>query len=67
LACADCHWTPDRRNARKVRQVFGLGTDTVDRLVAADGKPVADFGIADVRPLDATTLKRVLQVIVPAR
>jgi mono/diheme cytochrome c family protein len=65
LACRDCHFTPDRRNASAVRRAVGLGTNTVDRLTTADGKLIADFGIPDARPLDAATLHRILQVIVP--
>lgn len=63
LACRDCHFTPDRRNATTVRRAFGLGTNTVDRLTT-DGRTVADFGVPDARPLDAATLHRILQVIV---
>jgi hypothetical protein len=65
LACRDCHFTPDRRNASAVRRAVGLGTNIVDRLTTADGKLIADFGIPDARPLDAATLHRILQVIVP--
>ena len=56
---------PDRRNATRVRRAVGLGTNTVDRLTTTDGKPIADFGVPDARPLDAATLHRILQVIVP--
>jgi hypothetical protein len=65
LACHDCHFTPDRHNATRVRRAIGLGTNSFDRLTTVGGNPVADFGIPDTRPLDASTVRRLLQVTVP--